>query len=92
MWGPSTRFWIACWWRRPDAAALLVALLAAALGASACVTRGAHERALEELRAELAQAQQEAVDKDRSIGALEEERAKLLGEIAEMGILIPHRP
>jgi chemotaxis protein MotB len=84
MSGPSTRFWIACWWRRPSAAPLLAALLAGALGASGCVTRGAHERALDELRAELAQAQQDAVDKDRSIGALEEERAKLLGEIEDL--------
>jgi chemotaxis protein MotB len=48
------------------------------------VTRGAHERALDELRSDLAVSRQEAEDKDRSISALEAEREKLLGEIEDL--------
>jgi chemotaxis protein MotB len=49
-----------------------------------CVTRGAHERALDDLRSELSATKQESLDKDRSIDALEAEREKLLGEIEDL--------
>jgi len=51
---------------------------------SGCVTRGAHERALDDLRSELSATKQESLDKDRSIDALEAEREKLLGEIEDL--------
>jgi chemotaxis protein MotB len=84
MWAPSTRFWIAPWCPRPSSAALAGALLAASLAVAGCVTRGAHERAVEDLRSQLAQAESDARDKDRSIEALEAERERLLGEIEDL--------
>lgn len=81
MWAPSTRFSIARWCTRPSSGLLL---LAAFLAAPGCVTRGAHERAMDELRTQLAQAEDEGRDKDRSIEALEAEREKLLGEIEDL--------
>ena len=82
MWAPSTKCWTAPWRRRPSPA-LLAALACAALAVPGCVTRQAHERALDDLRSELAGVRQEALDKDRSIGALESEREKLLGEVED---------
>jgi chemotaxis protein MotB len=84
MWAPSTRFWIERWCPRPSRAALLAALLAAPLAGPGCVTRGAHERALDDLRSQLAEAESAARDRERSIEALESEREKLLGEIEDL--------
>src|SRR5688572_11102193 len=84
MWAPSTRFWIERWCPRPSAGPLLAALLAAALAAPGCVTRSAHERAVDDLRSQLAEAESAARDRERSIEALESERGKLLGEIEDL--------
>jgi len=83
MWAPSTKCWIARWCPRPSAG-LFLAALAGVAASPGCVTRGAHERALDDLRSELSATKQESLDKDRSIDALEAEREKLLGEIEDL--------
>jgi chemotaxis protein MotB len=75
--------WTASWFPRPSvrAAALPLAL---GLVAAGCVSRGAHERSLDELRGQVAELEQESRAKDRSIDALEAERDKLLAEIEDL--------
>jgi len=72
--------------RRSGAAAnpAAPALLALALLAAACVSQGAHDRAVESLRAELAEREEETRAQARSIDALEAERDQLLAEIEDL--------
>jgi chemotaxis protein MotB len=75
--------WTASWFPRPSVRAAAFPL-ALGLVAAGCVSRGAHERSLEELRGEVAELEQESRAKDRSIDALEAERDKLLAEIEDL--------
>jgi chemotaxis protein MotB len=79
--------WMKCWiassFPRPSVRAAALPLAVALVGAG-CVSRGAHERSVEELRGELAELEQESRAKDRSIDALETERDKLLAEIEDL--------
>jgi chemotaxis protein MotB len=75
--------WTASWFPRRSVRAAAFPL-ALALVVPGCVSRGAHERSLEELRGEVAELEQESRAKDRSIDALEAERDKLLAEIEDL--------
>jgi chemotaxis protein MotB len=62
----------------PVPSALLACALAAALGG--CVSASTHQRTVDEV----VRLEQKVMDRDRSIAALEEERAKLLSEIEDL--------
>lgn len=70
-----------CCRRRSLAAGALVGL---ALVAAACVSRGAHQEQVEELRAEVTRLDQEGRDRSRSLEAMEREREALLAEIEDL--------
>jgi chemotaxis protein MotB len=70
--------------RRARSAGGAALLAVAALAAAGCVTRSSHQHAVDDLRGELARAEQDARAKDRSIDALESERDKLLAEIEDL--------
>lgn len=73
----STNCSDASWSRAPSG--LLALALAAALAAG-CVSAEAHQRTLDEVE----RLQQQVIDRDRSIEALEAEREKLLSEIEDL--------
>jgi chemotaxis protein MotB len=64
--------------------AALAAAAGLAFGASGCITRAAHQKAMDELRTELTDARDDARAKQRSIDAIEAERDKLLAEIEDL--------
>src|SRR5262245_15956026 len=94
MSAPSKTCWSARWPLRPGPLrpplrrsrlrAPLAALACAALAGSGCISLSAHNREVDNLRGQVAQAEEEARDKQRSIEAMEEERQKLLDEIESL--------